>query len=334
MAHTVVSSSCSSVVRQHLTPTCSNVTDSSLPWSGSCSHYRNVAFGSSRHFQGRALVVLTSVPRNQSSGVQLRASAEAGPDVEILRDEEWEKLMRKETAERERQRQEDQRVERSMEAVYKSMTKELQSFPEEEVKAARKLVANLIRSGEKVEEMIVEAADNGELTPVVLLVIKIRLDLALHDDERDKSQALDLLYRRVETEMLSRQASPAMQLLNELLHLNDGVSREEWLRRSRLIMLKIFPPEDAFSILGGPGFDLRNQHGPIEMPEEEDDILLRIDFIREVDAFLKELEAEPKVEVLQGFDAPSVAVRLHQEERIRAIEQVRDLRNLAIKLQR
>lgn len=76
------------------------------------------------------------------------------------------------------------------------------------------------------------------------------------------------------------------------------------------------------------------QHGPIEMPEEEDDVLLRIDFIREVDGLLSELRAQPKIEPLQGFDAPSISIRLRQEERLRAMEQVRDLRDLAIKLLR
>lgn len=36
---------------------------------------------------GRGLEVLTSITRNQSSGIQLRVSAEAVPDVEVVHDE-------------------------------------------------------------------------------------------------------------------------------------------------------------------------------------------------------------------------------------------------------
>jgi hypothetical protein len=59
-------------------------------------------------------------------------------------------------------------------------------------------------------------------------------------------------------EMLESEASMAMQLLNQLLNLHDGFSHDEWLRRCRTTMLQIFTPEDAFTILGGPGLDLEN----------------------------------------------------------------------------
>ena len=59
-------------------------------------------------------------------------------------------------------------------------------------------------------------------------------------------------------EILKRESSLAMQLLNELLNLHDGFSHEEWLRRCRATMLQIFPPEDAFTILGGSDFDPEN----------------------------------------------------------------------------
>lgn len=57
----------------------------------------------------------------------------------------------------------------------------------------------------------------------------------------------------------------AMQLLNQLLNLHDGFSHEEWLRRCRSTMLQIFPPEDAFTILGGSGFDVENV-SPLFLP--------------------------------------------------------------------
>ena len=73
--------------------------------------------------------------------------------------------------------------------------------------------------------------------------------------------------------------------------------------------------------------------GPIEIPEEENDVLLRIDFIREVDELLSELEVEAEqIKPVSGFDAKSVAVRLRQEEKLRAIQQVKDLRYLAATL--
>jgi len=51
------------------------------------------------------------------------------------------------------------------------------------------------------------------------------------------------------------------------------------------------------------GYDSLIQHmGPIEIPEE-DDALLRIDFIREVDDLLVELEAAAaEIEVVSGLD--------------------------------
>lgn len=80
----------------------------------------------------------------------------------------------------------------------------------------------------------------------------------------------------------------------------------------------------------GCGFIIQ-QIGPIEIPEE-DNALLRIDFIREVDELLLELEAEAQIKPLSGFDAESVAVRLRQQEKLRAIQQVKDLRNFAATL--
>jgi hypothetical protein len=61
--------------------------------------------------------------------------------------------MRKQTSEREKQRDEDQEVERAKEATYKNLTQALKNFPKEEVKEARKFVASLITAGEKVEEV-------------------------------------------------------------------------------------------------------------------------------------------------------------------------------------
>ena len=76
---------------------------------------------------------------------------------------------------------------------------------------------------------------------------------------------------------------------------------------------------------------LEQQIGPIEIPDE-DDALLRIDFIREVDELLAELETQSEIQPVSGFDAQSVAVRLRQQEKLRAIQLVKDLRYLAATL--
>lgn len=73
------------------------------------------------------------------------------------------------------------------------------------------------------------------------------------------------------------------------------------------------------------------QHrGPIEAPEE-DTVLLRTDFISEVDALILSLEKQ-FTNVVEGYDADSVALRLRQQEKVRVLEQVKDLRSIAVKL--
>ncbi|KAJ0791267.1 putative protein PALE CRESS [Helianthus annuus] len=103
---------------------------------------------------------------------------------------------------------------------------------------------------------IEEAAERGELNELVLLVIWTRLDLARRDEEKDAIRSLDLLYRRIETEILKRQASPAMRLLNELLIMHDGFDDEGWLKACKKRMIETFPREDPFSLLVPAGFDL------------------------------------------------------------------------------
>ena len=58
--------------------------------------------------------------------------------------------------------------------------------------------------------------------------------------------------------MMRRDASPAMQFLDELLNLNDGLSYDEWIRHCRQAMVKTFPPEDAFTVLAPLGVDLQS----------------------------------------------------------------------------
>jgi len=245
-------------------------------------------------------------------------------------DDEWQAKQRKKTKELRRQRKEEEAEEEKKREEYREIGSRFRGYPEKEVKNAKLLVSSFIKSGEDVEEMIVEAAEKGELTELVLLVIWNRLEVARHDHERDAIQALDLLYRRVETEMLKRNSSSAMQLLNELLNLHNGFNDDEWLQRCRTCMLNIFPREDPFTIFVRPGTN--PFEGPIDLPQEDDDILFRIDFIRETDALLQELKGEEKSETVMGLDPQSIAISLKLQEKERTLQQVKALRDLAISL--
>ena len=61
-------------------------------------------------------------------------------------------------------------------------------------------------------------------------------------------------------------------------------------------------------------------------------MLFRIEFIEEVDELLQKVGGNTPTTLIQGNDASSVAARLQQEERLRAIEQVRELRYIAATL--
>lgn len=68
---------------------------------------------------------------------------------------------------------------------------------------------------------------------------------------------------------------------------------------------------------------------------EADDLLLRIDFIREVDTLLKEVRPVEKTgggSTLEALDPESVAKRLKEQEKGKVIRQVEALLDLAIKL--
>lgn len=77
------------------------------------------------------------------------------------------------------------------------------------------------------------------------------------------------------------------------------------------------------------------QHkGPLRPPPETDDVLLRVDFVREVDALLQEVRYEQTLlQSGEGLDAESVAFRLKQQEKQRTVHQVEALLDLAINLQ-
>lgn len=248
-------------------------------------------------------------------------------------DEKWQAQQREKTKELDRQRLKEEEEENKKVEEYREIGTRLQGYPEEEVRKARRLVASFIRSAEEIEEKIEEAAEKGELTELVLMVIWNRLDLARRDDEKDAIRSLDLLYRRVETEILKQEATPAMRLLNDLLNLHDGFDEDGWLKECRKRMVNTFPREDPFSILVPAGFDIDTHQGQMRIPSEADDLLLRVDFVREVDALLQEVRpVHDETQPAQGLDAESIANRLKQQEKLRAIRQVEALLDLAATL--
>ncbi|XP_020085874.1 protein PALE CRESS, chloroplastic isoform X3 [Ananas comosus] len=162
-------------------------------------------------------------------------------------DDEWQTRQREKTKEWHAYRQKEEKEEERRTNEYREIGTRLKGYPEEEVHKARILVSSFIRSGEEIEEKIVEAAEKGELTELVLMVIWNRRDLAQRDDEKDVIRSLDLLYRRVETEILRRESTPSMRLLNDLLNLHDGFDNEGWLKDCRKHMMDIFPREEPFT---------------------------------------------------------------------------------------
>ncbi|PHT38293.1 Protein PALE CRESS, chloroplastic [Capsicum baccatum] len=245
-------------------------------------------------------------------------------------DDEWQAQQRERTKEFHRQRQQEEEEDEKKIDEYREIGLRLKDYPEEELLKAKKLVASFIRSAEEVEEKIMEAAEKGELDELVLLIIWSRLDLARRDDEKDAVRSLDLLYRRVE-----REATPAMRLLNDLLNMHDGgLDNEGWLKACKKRMVDTFPREDPFSILVPAGFDMDTHQGPLRPALESDDMLLRVDFVREVDELLKEVRSDHNESLdTQGLDPESVASRLKQQEKQRTIRQVESLLDLAINLE-
>ncbi|XP_057800801.1 protein PALE CRESS, chloroplastic [Salvia miltiorrhiza] len=248
-------------------------------------------------------------------------------------DDEWQARQREKTKEFQKRRAEEDEEEERKVDEYREIGLRLKNYRDEDLRKAKKLVSSFIRSAEEVEERIVEAAEKGELTELVLLVIWNRLDLARRDEEKDAIRSLDLLYRRVECEMLAREASPAMRLLNEMLNMHDGFDEDGWLKACKKLMMETFPREDPFSILVPAGFDIHKHHGPMRPGIEADDVLLRVDFVREVDAFLQEVRSQQEEAMnTRALDPESVGSRLKWQEKQRAVNQVLALLELAVNL--
>uniref|UniRef100_A0A1J3FH40 Protein PALE CRESS, chloroplastic n=2 Tax=Noccaea caerulescens TaxID=107243 RepID=A0A1J3FH40_NOCCA len=286
--------------------------------------------------------LLTTEPSISTAKFLSRCSGKDGEQEVLLEgmppeyyDDEWQARQREKTKElRRMQREEEEEEERKIEE-YREIGTRLKEFPEQDLRKARKLVSSFITAAEEVEERIEEAAEKGELDELVLMIIWNRLDLARRDDEKDAIRSLDLLYRRVETEILKRQASPAMKLLNDLLNMHDGFGDDAWLKDCRKRMAETFPREDPFSILMPPGFDIDMHQGPLRPPIETDNILLRVDFVREVDALLHEVRIEEDEEAGkegEGLDPEAIAIKLKQQEKKRTISQVEAILDLALNL--
>ncbi|KAF3336884.1 Protein PALE CRESS [Carex littledalei] len=250
-------------------------------------------------------------------------------DDEIY-DEEWQAQQREKTKQWHAYRKKEEEEEERKMDEYREIGMRLKEYPEEDVRKARMLVSDFISAEEEVEEKIEEAGEKGQLTELVLMVIWNRLDIAKRDEETDVIRSLDLLYRRVETEILKRESSPSMRLLNELLNLHDGYDDDGWKKKCRNLMLQTFAREDTFGIIVPAGV---NNQGKIELPPEDANTLFRIDFIREVNDLLKDVRSEQSdIKAGQGFDPESVATRLKQQEKQHTIRQVEALLELAVYL--
>ncbi|CAD6333904.1 unnamed protein product [Miscanthus lutarioriparius] len=267
----------------------------------------------------RPLFPISAVEKTNEAAAAEEGELEGMP-LEFY-DEEWQARQRETTKEWHAYRQKEEAEEERITNEYRGIGMRLKAYPQEEVRKARILVSSFIRAGEDVEEEIEKAAERGELTELVLM------------DERDAIKSLDLLYRRVETEILKSEATPAMSLLNELLNLHDGGDNEKWLKKCRKRMLEVFLREDPFTMVFPAGFNMENHDRRIELPPQDDDLLLRVDFVREVDELLKEVQAEQDKNKQQiGFDPESVAYMLKQQEKMHTIRQVESLLDLASSL--
>ncbi|CAN6342139.1 unnamed protein product [Urochloa humidicola] len=195
----------------------------------------------------RPLFPISAVENTKGAAASEEAELQGMPPE--FYDEEWQARQRERTKEWHAYRQKEEAEEERITNEYREIGMRLKAYPQEEVRKARILVSSFIRAGEDVEEEIEKAAERGDLTELVLMVIWNRLDVARRDDERDAIRSLDLLYRRVEAEILKSEATPAMRLLNELLNLHDGGDDDKWLKKCRKHMLEVFPREDPFTVV-------------------------------------------------------------------------------------
>ncbi|CAM0955719.1 unnamed protein product [Alopecurus aequalis] len=256
--------------------------------------------------------VQPAVPLSAISAVEKTngAAAAAADEVELegmpseFYDEEWQANQRERTKEWQAYRQKEEAEEEMKSNEYREIGMRMKAYPQEDVCKARVLVSSFIRAGEDIEK-----------------------------DEKDAIRSLDLLYRRVETEILRSEATPAMRLLDELLNIHDGSDDDKWLKACRKHMIGVFPREDPFTMVFPAGFDMEKHEGQIKLPPQGEDVLLRVDFVREVDELLQEVQAEQEKNKLQtGYDPGSVATMLKQQEKLRTIRQVEALLELAATL--
>eukprot|EP00271_Cylindrocystis_brebissonii_P022633 TRINITY_DN878_c0_g1_i1.p1 TRINITY_DN878_c0_g1~~TRINITY_DN878_c0_g1_i1.p1 ORF type:complete len:563 (+),score=93.00 TRINITY_DN878_c0_g1_i1:138-1826(+) len=244
---------------------------------------------------------------------------------------EYQKLVRQTEAEEDAEAQEYLRLSNQM-------SKDLEGYSNDAVLEAKKTAASLILAGDRIEELIGTLAQEGKLNEVLLVTIRSRLDLARHDKERDATECLELLYRRIQTEIRKSKATPALRLLNDLLNLYDGGSERAWLRQAKLQMRAEFVPEDPSLMFFQPTQTFDPEMGDVSPQGSDNPSVYRVDFIREADELLSQVDPRGNggrggTDVQGGGnDAASVARRLQESERQRAIMQVRELRDAAIEM--
>jgi hypothetical protein len=95
--------------------------------------------------------------------------------------QEWQARQREKTKEWNAYRKKEEAEEERLTNEYREIGMRLKAYPQEEVRKARILVSSFIRAGEDIEEEIEKAAERGELTELVLMVIWNRLDVARRD---------------------------------------------------------------------------------------------------------------------------------------------------------
>ncbi|GAQ92395.1 hypothetical protein KFL_010050010 [Klebsormidium nitens] len=200
----------------------------------------------------------------------------------------------------------------------------------DEAAQANMLVDRMLVAGERVEEMITQLGREKRLDTQILRAIDRKMGIARKNKADKAIETLDILYKYIEAEMERQNASPALRLLDELLQLDDGALDEAtWLRLCRDRMRAEFVPESAIDIFNPPGVPKPRADGTWEYPEDDEGIL-RIDFVREIDDLLEDLaQQEREFARASGYTAEAIAARLVIEQRMRTAAQLRKLKRNA-----
>ncbi|KAK9161320.1 hypothetical protein Syun_007661 [Stephania yunnanensis] len=156
------------------------------------------------------------------------------------------------------------------------------------------------------------------------------------EEEEEENRKIDE-YREIGSRMKGypqEEVREARKLVSSFIRAAEEVEEriEKAAEKGELNELVLMEEKDAIRAL-----DLlyrRVEHeGQLKLPSEADDVLLRVDFVIEVDALLQEVRSEQSEEQsTQGLNPESVANRLKQQEKQRTIHQVEALLDLAATL--